>query len=105
MKTLNRTGAVAALAASLLLPAAIASPVNAEPSDDDPGHIFVSVNKPTTRESIGTAAKIASEICNRPMNEMVQVAREVDGSGQTVIVCVAGNAAPVVVRFSDVLTV
>jgi outer membrane receptor for ferrienterochelin and colicin len=111
MKTLNRTGAVLALAASLLLPFAITSPVYAAASDNDPGHIYVSVSgtKQTTRESIGTAAKIASETCNRPMNEMVRVAREVDGSGnRAIIACSTGNdesAAGVVVRFADVLTV
>jgi hypothetical protein len=101
METSKKTGAVAALAATLLLPIITASPAIAAPSDD-PGHIYVYVNKTPTRESIGTAAKFAAERCNRPMAQMVSLARDVDGSGKTVHVCRTGNAAPVDIVFSDV---
>ncbi|MDQ0822390.1 hypothetical protein QFZ79_000128 [Arthrobacter sp. V4I6] len=100
MKTWKKTGAVAALGASLLLPAVSASPASAAPSGD-PGRIYVGFGKNAPLESIGSAAKIASEFCNRPMTDMIRLAREVDDSGQTVIVCRAGNAAPVDLFFSD----
>jgi hypothetical protein len=104
METSKKTGAVAALAAALLLPIITASPAIAAPSDD-PGHIYVYVNKTPTGESIGNAAKFAAERCNRSMAEMVRLARDVDGSGETepLHVCRTGNAAPVDIFFSDVL--